>query len=175
MADSVQPAAPAATSPGQTAIAAWEDDPVAAVLEAFPPATRPVQRSLPVFNVPRLPVDIAGQRPAPGKYQPGTADFPYWPPADPPARAAGYWPGRVPANITWQPHNGPKLVAHHDEGVDFNAYYDRQGLHFFHGSVRGTTVYSGESPDVICHELGHAVLDAVKPELWDAASIEVAA
>jgi hypothetical protein len=175
MADSVQPAAPAATSPGQTAIAAWEDDPVAAVLEAFPPANRPVQRSLPVFNVPRLPVDIAGQRPAPGKYQPGTADFRYWAAADALARGAGYWAGRVPANITWQPHNGPKLVAHLDEGVDFNAYYDRQGLHFFHGSVRGTTVYSGESPDVICHELGHAVLDAVKPELWDAASIEVAA
>jgi hypothetical protein len=66
-------------------------------------------------------------------------------------------------------------MAAPDEDVDLNAYYDRNGLHFFHGTVRGTTVYSGESPDVVCHELGHAVLDAVKPQLWDAASIEVAA
>jgi hypothetical protein len=175
MADAMQPAAPAATSPGQTAIAAWEDDPVAAVLEAFPPANQPVPRNLPDFNPPHLPVDIAGPRPAPGKYQTGTPNFRYWAAADALARAAGYWSGRMPAGVTWQAHNGPKLVAHLDEGLDFNAYYDRQGLHFFHGAVRGTTVFSGESPDVVCHELGHAVLDAIKPELWDAASIEVAA
>jgi hypothetical protein len=36
-------------------------------------------------------------------------------------------------------------------------------------------VYSGESPDVVCHELGHAILDAIKPQLWDATSIEAAA
>ena len=36
-------------------------------------------------------------------------------------------------------------------------------------------VYSGISPDIVCHELGHAVLDAVKPQLFDTASIEVAA
>ena len=62
-----------------------------------------------------------------------------------------------------------------DEGVDLNAFYDRNGLHFFHGTVRGTKIYSGESPDVVCHELGHAVLDALKPQLFDVASIEAAA
>ena len=41
--------------------------------------------------------------------------------------------------------------------------------------MRGVAVYSGESPDVLCHELGHALLDAVRPQLWNAASIEVAA
>jgi len=34
---------------------------------------------------------------------------------------------------------------------------------------------SGESPDVVCHELGHALLDSFKPQLFDAASMEVAA
>jgi hypothetical protein len=42
-------------------------------------------------------------------------------------------------------------------------------------TVSGVTVYSGESPDVLCHELGHALLDAVRPQLWNAASIEAAA
>src|SRR5262249_13100445 len=36
-------------------------------------------------------------------------------------------------------------------------------------------LFSGESPDVVCHELGHAILDALKPQLFDAASTEVAA
>src|SRR5258707_1674190 len=62
-----------------------------------------------------------------------------------------------------------------DFGDDLNAFYDRVGLKFFHGTAAGRTVFSGESPDVVCHELGHAVLDSFKPQLFDAASIEVAA
>jgi hypothetical protein len=62
-----------------------------------------------------------------------------------------------------------------DEGEDFNAYYGHDGLHFFHGEAANEVVYSGESPDIVCHELGHAVLDALKPELWDAAGAEIAA
>src|SRR5215468_2672754 len=42
-------------------------------------------------------------------------------------------------------------------------------------TTAGRTVFSGESPDVVCHELGHALLDSFKPQLFDAASIEVAA
>ena len=33
----------------------------------------------------------------------------------------------------------------------------------------------GESPDIVCHEMGHAILDAIKPQLWGAASHEAAA
>jgi hypothetical protein len=62
-----------------------------------------------------------------------------------------------------------------DVGEDFNAYYNRQSLSFFYGDVDGATVYSGESPDIVCHEFGHAVLDSVRPQLWDAALDEVAA
>jgi hypothetical protein len=75
--------------------------------------------------------------------------------------------------MKWQV--GDTLPVELDFGTDLNAFYDREGLKFFHGSAAGRTVYSGESPDVVCHELGHAVLDSLKPQLWDAASIEVAA
>ena len=162
-------------APQSNAIAVWEDDPVAEILEGQPPMNQPVRRVKPDFDPPGLPVGIAGAQPAPGVYEVGTSDFRYWALADALARAAGYWSGRMPPGTTWQPDNGNRLIAVADEGVELNAYYDRNGLHFFHDSVRGTTVYSGESPDVVCHELGHAVLDAVKPQLWDAASIEVAA
>jgi hypothetical protein len=162
-------------TPKNAVIAAWEDDPVAAVLESQPPANQPVQHAKPNLDPTGLKVRVAGTQPAAGTHEVGTVEFRYWALADALARAAGFWSGRVPAGTVWQPDNGTRLIAVPDEDVDFNAYYDRNGLHFFHGSIRGTVVYSGESPDVVCHELGHAVLDAVKPQLWDAASIEVAA
>jgi len=70
---------------------------------------------------------------------------------------------------------GSILPVDLDFGVDLNAFYDREGLKFFHGTAADGRSFSGESPDVVCHELGHALLDSFKPQLFDAASIEVAA
>ena len=39
----------------------------------------------------------------------------------------------------------------------------------------GAIVQSGDSVDVATHEQGHAVLDALRPDLWDAPHFEVAA
>jgi hypothetical protein len=136
---------------------------------------QPVGHGQPNFDPPSFPVGVVGKQPPADSYHVGTEEFRYWVLADALARGAAYWSGRVPAGTTWQPDNGPRLLATPDEGVDLNAYYDRNGLHFFHDSVRGTVVYSGESPDVVCHELGHAVLDSIKPQLFDVASIEAAA
>src|SRR5258708_3454697 len=86
--------------------------------------------------------------------------------------AAHLWGALVPG-IRWEV--GAILPVDLDFGVDLNAFYDREGLKFFHGSAAGRTVFSGESPDIVCHELGHALLDSFKPQLFDAASIEVAA
>ncbi|MDL5159040.1 hypothetical protein [Actinomycetospora termitidis] len=158
-----------------TTVAVWEDDPIDAVHEPLPPAHEPVTHDLPDLDPPGLPVRVAGDSPAPDTYEPGSAEFRYWTLADALARGARFWSGLVPRGTTWQPDNGPKLVAVADEGDDLNAFYDRNGLHFFHGQVRGTSVFSGESPDVVCHELGHAVLDAVKPELFEVASAETSA
>jgi hypothetical protein len=55
-----------------------------------------------------------------------------------------------------------------------NANYTRiLGLRFYQQTIGQAQIFSGESPDVIRHELGHAVLDALRPQLFDAASIEV--
>jgi hypothetical protein len=70
-----------------------------------------------------------------------------------------------------------------DAGVDLNAYYSRDGqaygypdgLSFFHHPVGDQVVYSAESPDVACHELGHAVLDSFRPQLFHTNFHEVAA
>ena len=58
---------------------------------------------------------------------------------------------------------------------DLNAYYDRASISFFHGQAGTKTVYSGASTDVVAHEAGHAILDALRPDLWDAQMIEPAA
>ena len=116
---------------------------------------------------------FSAKAPAPGVYPPGSPEFRYWTAADALRRGADFW-ARVTRISQWQP--GSTLAVKLDEGEDLNAYYDREALNFFHGpGAAGGTVYSGESPDVLCHEMGHAILDALKPELWDAAGFEPAA
>lgn len=118
----------------------------------------------------------------------GTANFRYWTAAEALRRAAAFWSA---AGVkAWHREVGATLPVRLDDGVDLNAYYARtdfpaedikQGLSFFHDTVRDAatgrqvTVFSGESPDVVAHELGHAVLDTLKPVLFEIASIEAAA
>jgi hypothetical protein len=85
---------------------------------------------------------------------------------------ADFWGGICGEEAPWHSTVGSELTVHLDEGEDFNAFYDRQGLNFFHGPVGQSVFYSGESPDVVCHEFGHAVLDSVQPRLWDVHSAE---
>jgi hypothetical protein len=147
-------------------IAAWEDDPQSSS------AAEPVSRPVPALDHPRLGLAIVGEAPAARVYRKGSSGFRYWSAADALARAVRFWSGVVPDVVRW--HLARPLVVDLDAGNDLNAYYDRQELCFFHAAVGGVTVYSGESPDVLCHELGHALLDAIRPQLWNAASIEVA-
>lgn len=60
-------------------------------------------------------------------------------------------------------------------GVDFNAYYDRKNLKFFYDTdtVLGKTVYSCRSSDIVSHELGHGILDTLRPDLWSAVAMEI--
>ena len=160
MARSARSRSPAPTPAQQVSV--WEDDPEpgARVTRPLPdPAKRPLAFTFP------------GRAPAPGG-APGTASFRYWTAAECLRRGADFWAPRVPSG-NWQP--GASLRVLLDEGVDLNAYYDRRALNFFHGPSPSGTVYSGESPDVACHEMGHAILDSIKPQLWGAASHEAAA
>lgn len=56
-----------------------------------------------------------------------------------------------------------------------NAFYDRNSLKFFHfqGQGKAGRVYTALSADVISHELGHAILDFLRPEFWSTASLEI--
>ena len=154
----------------KASILGWEDDP------GEPGTARhPSARPRPALSSAPLPVSIAGKAPPAREFKIGSAEFRYWAAADALGRAAQFWGTIVPKGTRWHSTNGTRMPVQLDEDVDLNAYYDRHGLHFFHDTVRGLTVYSGESPDVLCHELGHAVLDGLRPQLWDAMSGEIAA
>ena len=71
----------------------------------------------------------------------------------------------------------PQLAVTPRAGVDLNAYYDRRSLRFFHFTDTrvGGTIYAADSTDVVSHELGHAILDSYRPDMFNAASLEIAA
>src|SRR3989440_1944459 len=152
-------------------INAWEDDPGAG---AQPSGGQVIQRPLPVLKDKPFATRIVNPSSPPqaALHSPGTVEFRYWT-ADESLRRGADFGGRLLPGLSWEV--GSVLPVDLDFGVDLNAFYDREGLKFFHGSAAGRTIFSGESADVVCHELGHAVLDSLKPQLFDAASIEVAA
>jgi hypothetical protein len=166
---------PVAT-PAGTSVACWEDDPGDPKSQ---PALSPINVPVPNQSAPPLPYKLLGKAPSPQAYQPGTLNFVYYATASALRRTATFWGSIVPAGTHWQV--GKVLPVNIDSGVDLNAFYtrggggDSPGLHFFHDSVAGRIYFSGESPDVCCHEMGHAVLDALRPQLFDAQTIEAAA
>jgi hypothetical protein len=166
---------------GADQIQIWEDDPfLDAAAGANPVPAEPIAVNVPENDQPQLKTQIVTPNPPdPGIFDPPTPNFRYWNAESALCRGINYWGPLLPGGTVWSTAQQPMNVQL-DEGEDFNAYYAREsGLNFFHGDVTklnpSVTVFSGESPDVVCHELGHAILDAVKPELFDAMSLEVAA
>ena len=164
------------------AIQAWPTDPLGGV--------PPLHLAVPEMPGAKLPTRIIQPARAPvAQVHPlGTDGFRYWTAAEALRRAAAFW--TTVGARGWHRDVGASIPVRLDDGVDLNAYYARndfapedikQGLSFFHDTVRdastgrSSVVFSGESPDVVAHELGHAVLDSLKPALFELASIEAAA
>jgi hypothetical protein len=161
---------------GGALVACWEDDPGDPKSQ---PVLTPIQVAVPNQAAKPLPFKISAKAPAPQIYQPGTPEFLYYANACALRRTADFWGSMLPQGTSWEV--GAVLAVDLDSGEDLNAFYtrgdggDAAGLHFFHDAVAGRTYFSGESPDVACHEMGHAVLDSIRPQLFDAQTIEAAA
>jgi hypothetical protein len=157
-------------------VACWEDDPGD---PKSVPVLAPILVPAPNQSAAPLPYKMKGAAPAAQVFPVGTPGFLYYAAASALRRTADFWGGIVPGGSSWEV--GATLAVDQDSGEDLNAFYtrgdggDAPGLHFFHDSVGGRVYFSGESPDVACHEMGHAVLDAIRPELFDAQFIEAAA
>lgn len=58
-------------------------------------------------------------------------------------------------------------------GSDLNAFYDRTSLRFYYYNFKGKNTYFSDSADIVTHELGHAILDAMRPDFWSVQSLEI--
>lgn len=112
-----------------------------------------------------------------GNYNPGTSKFLFWQCREAALAAVDVWEMLQGPLLQWaraRP-NRRRLALQQDEGIDLNAYYDGQSLRFFEYTGGGKTTYSGASTDVVAHEAGHGLLDAIRPDLWDVHFTEVGA
>lgn len=74
----------------------------------------------------------------------------------------------------WQ--NGDRqLELDPNRGLGLEAHYDRDRISFLRWEIGQPHTYTAASADAVAHEVGHAILDALRPDLWDSLYPEVAA
>lgn len=66
--------------------------------------------------------------------------------------------------------DGPQLFAIPRAGIQANAFYcrDSYSLEFYYFPSGGTDVFACLSRDIVAHETGHAIVDGIVPDLFDA-------
>ena len=115
----------------------------------------------------RATFDLMPQPAAAGRYAPGTPEFLFWQSRESALRTVAAWEAIDGPLRRWNTEVGRRLPLDIVQGQEINAYYGRNGLtfHTFVGATR--TTYPGASTDVVAHEIGHALLDTIRPDLWD--------
>jgi hypothetical protein len=124
----------------------------------------------------KVRIVVEGLPPA-AVYPAGTANFAMWQAREVAFRTLDTYEAACGPLAGWQGKPALKtLQLFPNDGTDLNAYYNRDGILFFEFPVgKNKIVYSGASSDAVAHETGHAILDAIRPELWDVQMIEPAA
>jgi hypothetical protein len=112
--------------------------------------------------------------PAEDVFEPGTKEFLFWQCREASLAALAAWETFAGPHLSWQ-GNRKKIRLVPDAGDDLNAFYDRASVSFFHHSIGSKTYFSGNSTDVVAHEVGHGLLDTIRPDLWDASFLEAGA
>ena len=105
---------------------------------------------------------------------PGTPKFLFWQAREAAIAAVQAWEASAGTHSLWQGKR-KKLPLLQDVGVDLNAFYDRSSFSFFHQAIGNRTFFSGASTDVVAHEVGHGLLDSVRPEFFEVNFLEVGA
>jgi hypothetical protein len=112
--------------------------------------------------------------PAEDVFEPGTPEFLFWQCREASLAALASWETYAGPHTRWQ-GNRKKIQLVPDAGNDLNAFYDRDSVTFFHQAIGSKTYLSGNSTDAVAHEVGHGLLDTIRPDLWAATFVETAA
>lgn len=104
-----------------------------------------------------------------GLHQPETQEFLFWQCREAALMALETWEKLAGPLTDWAPGvpDRKRLPVFPNAGNMLNAFYDRESLQFFEHTSDGKRTLSGASTDVVAHETGHALLDAVRPDLLD--------
>lgn len=103
------------------------------------------------------------------RYEPGTPDFLFWQTREAALATMQLWESLDEPITKWARSPNRRVLDLYPDSAqpDLNAYYDGESLGFFHYDLARGTYYSGASMEIVSHEVGHALLDVIRPDLWD--------
>jgi hypothetical protein len=138
----------------------------------------PLRRKTPLANRPASRAGFTFHDPEPEKaYATGTSGFLYWQCREAALLSVRAWEGHAGSLTQWwqgrRLHLYQNAVKQLGAEEDLNAFYDRDGFQFFEFDDGTKTTFSGASTDVVAHEIGHGLLDALRTDLWDTPFLEV--
>lgn len=115
-----------------------------------------------------------------GEAQPGTPQFLFWQAREAALAAIECWEEVAGKLTRWQGNRRSlsfiqNAVAQLGAQPTPNAFYNRASFQFFEFTTGAQTIFSGESTDVVSHELGHGLLDSIRPEIFGSNVLEVGA
>jgi hypothetical protein len=115
-----------------------------------------------------------------GPASPGTPQFLFWQAREAALTAVTAWETATGSFTRWQGNRKTipfvqNAVAQLGANPTPNAFYNRASFQFFESTAGTKTTFSGESTDVVAHEIGHGLLDAIRPELIESTLLEVGA
>ncbi len=142
------------------------------------PKAPPLRRKTPLANRPASRAGFTFHDPEPEKaYATGTPGFLYWQCREAALLAVNTWEGHAGSLTRWWQGRRLNLYQNAVKQLgaeeDLNAFYDRDGFQFFEFTAGTKTTLSGASTDVVAHEVGHGLLDAMRTDLWDTPFLEV--
>ena len=120
-------------------------------------------------------VGFACEPPVPEAVYPlGSPEFLFWQCREAALAAVETFETLAGPLASWQ--GGRRLLRlQPSAGPGLRAEYDRAGLAFYSWHTPTKTTLCGASTDAVAHEVGHAVLDALRPDLWQSVETEAAA
>lgn len=143
--------------------------------DPFVVADLPERRKKPRVNPPDGRATFAYVDPAAeGVYDVGSPQFLFWQCRESALAALQVWSKISTPIAQWQGKQ-QQITLNHAAGLGLNAEYTRKSLSFQQWVAEDRTIQTAASTDAVAHEVGHAVLDSIHPELWDSTFVEVAA